>query len=297
MKKPRFTPRDVGRAVRWKRYPTDHGIEGVLLNVGGELSYVTVKTFSGTQMTVSPADLEFIDAAPVDRAPEPARVWAGRRERKPAEKVQPAREWVDSEKVKMNLAELICGDVNRLSYVPRYSTTFLIRSENVAEHTALVSLYCVFIARWVESNTPIKIDMGKLMVRAAIHDLEEVRSGDTNRTYKHYDQLLRTKMNEVSGELLAESIAKILPRDEGFTQRTLLEWQNSKDDSPEGRILSLADFLQALSFISREYALGNRSVTEPPVSLPHHFKELEEPSFDFLRPLVDQARRYITDTF
>ena len=198
---------------------------------------------------------------------------------------------------RLNIRELLTGDINRLAFVPRYSTTFLIRSENVAEHTAMVSIYCLMIARWVRKNTPLKIDLAKLLGRAAIHDLEEVRSGDVNRTYKHYDRTLHHRMNEVSEELLGESLSRVMQMDEGFVGWMLGGWREAKDNTPEGRILAFADMLQTVSFLSREWQLGNKTVIEPPVSLLHHFREMDSSNFDFLRPLVDQTWEFIQQTF
>lgn len=188
----------------------------------------------------------------------------------------------------LDLRELLGGDVSRLRYVKRWSTCRVINNESVAEHVAYVVLYCAMICTWVWDNTEVEVNEGKLLFRAAIHDIEETRTGDFPRTFKHSSPEFKAAVEKASAGHV-RGLFSALMTDESSVQAYVDSWEHAKDTTPEGCILEFADFLSALSFLIEERKMGNTTITQHTGALNNYLQRFTTERYNFLRPLVNQA--------
>lgn len=199
----------------------------------------------------------------------------------------------------LDIRELLTGDVNRLRYITRYSTSNLLHRENVAEHSYYVSLYAMLLCRWVNkqsvttgqlSSDPIVARELIVLQRCLLHDLDETRTGDFQRPFKYKNEKLRLAIEEAAGEEFVEAVRGIFPEDPIFAHQAHDSWRNAKDDTPEGAIVAFADYLSVMSHLYAEIKCANVSVMQHYKQLMEYTSKFDDSRFDFLRPLVDQVK-------
>lgn len=204
----------------------------------------------------------------------------------------------------LNIREMIDGHPVRLRYVHRYSTSRVSVPESVAEHSFFVALYCMFIGEWVIQMHPTDDErwepaqfMAELLQRALVHDLEEARSGDFPRSFKHSSEPLKAMLEHASQEAFAQVIEGVLDN-HVIKARYIAMWHNSKDSSFAGRVLEFADFLGVLSFMLQEgCANGHQVIMRHVADMRTYFDKFGEEDYDFIRPLVEQAGVIIRKLF
>jgi 5'-deoxynucleotidase YfbR-like HD superfamily hydrolase len=199
----------------------------------------------------------------------------------------------------LNIRELLDGRPSRLRYVFRYSTTRVQHPESVAEHSYFVVLYAMMIGRYIQlrdtrrqETTPIQ--MGVLLQKAAVHDLEEAVTGDFPREFKHSSDELKkmlTKAASIGFRQLAVAILDDDDPDYNMGAEKLIKlWETSKDDSLEGSIIEFVDFLSVLSYVMQEGATANNKIITRHIdSMEKYFAVFESSKYNFIRELVDQA--------
>lgn len=190
-------------------------------------------------------------------------------------------------KHELDVREMLRGDLVRLRYVDRYSTCRVNHRETVAEHSYFVTMYSVLIGQWYEFWHGNPLNWRKLMAKACIHDVEESRTGDWPRTFKHSDPNLGIELDRVAGIAIEQLCSRLV---QGQWQKQLaMTWQQSKDSSPEGRVVAFADFLSVLSYVIQEIESGNANAVEHIRNLQEYFSGFEAETYQFLRPLVTQT--------
>lgn len=208
----------------------------------------------------------------------------------------------------LNLKELLTGDPNRLRYVQRYSTCRVVHPDNVAEHMYYVTFYATMLARDIEfQQGREKFDYRKLMLRCVIHDLDEAVTGDVPRMFKHSTESTRQALHDGAKHMVTSLFAQLFlsnstrittTRDVLFDYVALLEhWETAKDNSYEGCLLELADFLSVLSFLVEERQTYNTSLQPHVESMLVYFKRFDHPDYNFLRPYLDQVATLMTEHF
>lgn len=192
----------------------------------------------------------------------------------------------------MNLKALLTGDVNRLRYVTRYSSIFTLHKENVAEHSFYVGFYAMIIGSELNYRCRVTagenyVDMGKLLSKALIHDLEESRTGDVTRSFKHSSEALRVLIEERSKSEVETAI-----QDLDLDSRHELQdyWNDSKDDSIEGRIIAFCDFLSVLSYMIFELNASNHTMWHQHETMIKYTQKFDDQKFDFIREWVNEAK-------
>ena len=148
----------------------------------------------------------------------------------------------------------------RLAHIMRYNTTPISIKESVAEHSYFVAFYAMLLCSYLKQNG-IERDVDELRVlkRALVHDMEEIISGDIITTFKYQDP----KFLELLGTLNSASIDKMLMELPTLTMIQMKnDWENSKDDSIEGLIVTVADKLSLLTYCIEQIKIGN-SYMEP----------------------------------
>lgn len=215
--------------------------------------------------------------------------------------------------MKLSIREMIDGGVARLRYTFRYSTSRVEHPESVAEHSYFVAFYCMLIAEWYKYNAvPVlskdeqdaglmveeELNETMLLKKAIMHDLEEARSGDFPRNFKHSSPELKQILDVAAERALIQLIEPLLEEPSGLNvgsvpnhvDRLIHYWTDAKDQSLEGRILEFADYLAVLGFLLQEGAHdGNRVIKQHVAEMNKYMAKFERPAFDFIRSLVQQA--------
>lgn len=165
--------------------------------------------------------------------------------------------------MKFNWHHVLAGEINRARYVERYGSFPHIHKESVAEHSYFVAFYSYLL--WLETDR--EADLGKILLRALVHDMEESVTGDMLRAVKYSSEGLKEAMDEAGRTLLDDILTHIeapaistegvrQERDETVELRR--EWENAKDRSLEGTIVAAADLLSVVSYAHIESQFGNR---------------------------------------
>lgn len=183
----------------------------------------------------------------------------------------------------MNMRQILTGEPIRLRYIKRFSICPRVHEESVAEH----SYYVAFIAMMIATDLKKaghKIDLGLLLSRALIHDLDEVFSGDFIRMFKHDNRAVKDAIDKTSHTMMLKFTAEYPA---GIT--LMRYWKDAKDSTVEGCILAFADFLSVVSYIWQEIHAGNVVMYS---HLPELFKfsdMFNAPEFSYLQSYHKQV--------
>ena len=142
----------------------------------------------------------------------------------------------------------------QLASIDRYSQTRLMNPESVLEHTGFVCFCSLMIGKELERAGEV-IDFGELMIKATVHDLEEVVTGDIACPTKYWDDRITREIKRVEREAGRKVLYDIDPSGELFTF-----WDTSKHDK-EGFIVALADKLAVVYKVNQEtMEFGNQTI-------------------------------------
>lgn len=205
----------------------------------------------------------------------------------------------------LSLHALLNGHVTRLRFVKRFNTVLVTHPETVAEHSYYVSLYAMLITRWYNCCTTKQYsgsvaDMGTVLQKCLLHDLDECRTGDFPRLFKYSDPVLKIALDHASNTAFREITGELYPDIDGSDMRTSLRviWEEAKDNEViEGRIVAFADYLAVLSFMYFENALSNPMMKDNRDSMVKYMLSFDKADFDFLRPLVEEAHAITQEVF
>ena len=90
--------------------------------------------------------------------------------------------------------------------------------ENDAEHSWSVALTCMLVASRVEKELEVKLDQLKMLKMALVHDLAEVKTGDT----KTWDETARADKESRERRALTDLLRR-LPEDLAVEMMALWE--------------------------------------------------------------------------
>lgn len=194
-----------------------------------------------------------------------------------------------------NLEQLLNGESNRLRYIERFSTCFKAHSESVAEHMYFTSWYSLVIGWWLLEHGE-ELDLQLLLSRAIVHDLEEARVGDLFRPFKHSTPELKKLIDEQSAVELEKVANPVLG--DSFAEHIRILWENAKNtESIEGCVLAFSDFLSVLGYMWQELSVHNSTIQEQRSNITEYFQEFQQPCYEPIRPLVEQARWCLQQMF
>lgn len=157
--------------------------------------------------------------------------------------------------VNVNIAELLSGSIHRMSHVFRYSSVPVIRRENVAEHTFYVAMYAYLIAQDLIQQG-YEVDLGVLLSRTLVHDLDESMTGDFLRYVKYGHPDLKKALDEVSMSMIDKMTTSL--RTGGSAVKK--SWSEAKADDIEGHIVQIVDLARVITYVWEEIQTGNRHV-------------------------------------
>lgn len=151
----------------------------------------------------------------------------------------------------------------QISSVRRFSTVFLAKDENIAEHSCAVALLCYTIYFDVLNNTSHSlpancledIDINLVMRHAILHDLDEIVTGDITRNTKYMNEEIHAAIDKTSTYAIA-FISKVFG--EHFNDINYKHCLNEKMAS----FIKAVDFLTVLYKIDWEISLGNNDIID-----------------------------------
>jgi putative hydrolase of HD superfamily len=159
-------------------------------------------------------------------------------------------------KLGVDVNNMMTGSIHRMSHVYRYSSVPVIRRENVAEHSWYVAFYSLIIAKDLIRRGH-EVDIGLLLERAMVHDLDESMTGDFLRGVKYGHPDLKRALDEISER-------EVLKMESDIGTKLLLSWSQAKSPTIEGDIVSVVDLARVLSYVFEEMKLGNMHVRDIP---------------------------------
>lgn len=195
----------------------------------------------------------------------------------------------------LSLDALLCGDVDRLRFISRFSTCNVIHKESVAEHSFYVAFYALQIGHWVTTvsiDRSVRFDV--LLGRALVHDIDESRTGDFYRPFKYSSDTLREHLEHAAG-LEVKGIFERLWEDSVPRSLMHAHWLFAKSADTEGCILAFADFLAVLSYMWTEVKVANHTMREHKESMRAYIQTFYAPKFEFLTPLVAEAEAILEE--
>lgn len=192
----------------------------------------------------------------------------------------------------LNLRYMLEGTPVRMRYTYRWATSRVVNRENVAEHSWFVAFYALCVTHWLWENHRIAgMDLVKfksnVLTCSVLHDIEECRTGDIHRPFKHSTQQIREAMESAGVEAARQVFGGLFGGNEKLPEEMLHDWNVSKCSSPEGRVVAFADILAVIAFCLQEGPDVVKALCLE--TLPNHFKKFQSSEYDFIRPLVNDA--------
>lgn len=214
---------------------------------------------------------------------------------------------------KVNLFErtILSNPVLRATEVVRYSGIETAKREDIMQHTSQVSLMSYFLALKLVELGETNLDIGELLEKALVHDIDETITGDIPRPTKYYSSGIYEgikEMAEVSAKLIVEKYVGV--EDKQLQQRVLDSLQECKAGAT-GVIIRVTDLLGVAYKCFEELALlGNYKFVKVANDALEYLKELvvelnshkesqtnllTDASLDYLIELVTDSRSVVCD--
>lgn len=191
-------------------------------------------------------------------------------------------------------AKLLNGNYRRVHHVMRFSSVPCIKPESVAAHTFNVAFIVRLIAEQIMTKEGKQIDIGMLLTRAIMHDLDESMTGDFVHVVKYQDPEVKKRLDKVGSKFMKGLLGEII----GNHKQLLQDWQNAKAPGLEGAILKVADYLSVQSYLIEEMRMGNRLISYLIPGLIGYLGEVREKYLglsDVLTQIVDDAVRILEE--
>ncbi|MFX3618587.1 MAG: HD domain-containing protein [Sporolactobacillus sp.] len=141
-----------------------------------------------------------------------------------------------------------------LEGIYRCPGVFKYQEHSVASHSFKVATIAQFLAT-VESENGQTVDWKTVYERAINHDYSELFTGDIKTPVKYALPKLRELFSQVEGSMTRDFLDNEFPTE--FHEIYQERFQEGKDDSLEGKILSVADKIDLLYEAFGEIQKGN----------------------------------------
>ena len=141
--------------------------------------------------------------------------------------------------------------IDSMSAITRYSQAHNITRESVLEHTAFVAIFSMSICARVGH------DPSTVLKRAAVHDIDEIITGDIPTTTKYANLEIQKAIREIEIKGAKKAITKLFTK---HGDHIFEYWDDAKDDTIDGWILRIADTGAVVYKMQQEASLGNRTL-------------------------------------
>lgn len=187
--------------------------------------------------------------------------------------------------------------LSNLETLVRAPGIFKYQKHSVAEHSFKVTQMAQFLGD-VEENKGNKVNWQSLYEKALNHDYNERFIGDIKTPVKYATPKLRSMLADVEDSLSESFVNTEIPSEFRSAYRRRLS--EGKDDTLEGKILSVADKIDLLYESFGEIQKGNPEATyeeiyKESLSTIVKFKELASVQYFLHEVLPDLLREKFTD--
>lgn len=170
----------------------------------------------------------------------------------------------------------------------RYSLMYQLKEESLADHIADVAVLSYMLTLRFNSYGE-NLNVGDVLEKAILHDLDEVLTGDIPRSTKYYSQEGLSAMRGVALDAITK-LAENLPGSDQLVDK----WKSAKSGK-EGAILVMADMLcVARKVITETKLLGNGYFLKVAYEMINNLNELKaELEQGELSSFNEQSKAYI----
>jgi 5'-deoxynucleotidase len=134
-----------------------------------------------------------------------------------------------------------------MAAITRWSQAYCLKEESVLEHTGFVAVYALRLAYKHDC------DIGEVMERAIVHDMEETITGDIPTPTKYSSPEMLAMISDLS-DAAAVDISRSV-----FFGCMYHPWKKAKMGDDPGYIIVLADIAAVVYKIWIEQSLGNHN--------------------------------------
>lgn len=181
--------------------------------------------------------------------------------------------------------ELINNPALNIDNTIRYSLMYQIKEESLSHHIAEVSILSYLTALKLNSYGE-NLDVGLILEKVILHDLDEVLTGDIPRSTKYYTE---EGLNAMRG-IADAAILRLASQLEGG-EKIVDKWRQAKKGK-EGMILELCDMLcVARKVVTEVKILGNGYFLKVAYEMVDNLKKLGQEDFS---EFGAESRNYIT---
>lgn len=181
--------------------------------------------------------------------------------------------------------ELINNPALNTDNTIRYSLMYQVKKEDLSHHITEVSLLSYFIALKLNENGE-NLDIGSILERVLLHDLDEVLTGDIPRSTKYYNPEGLHAMKMVA----EDAIKKLSDRLDG-AEEIVEKWRTAKEGK-EGMILVLSDMLcVARKVVTEVKLLGNGYFLKVAYEMLDNLAEVAQKDFSEFSPTSQEYIR------
>lgn len=165
--------------------------------------------------------------------------------------------------------ELLHGESRRLARTFRFNSTPVLRTENVAEHSWYVAYIGMHL--WTLCGRQgIHLDLGDILAKCILHDLDEALTGDIPRPFKYHTPKIRELLEDASNEIFTDYVDST-----AFPVELVDYWRDAKMDAT-GLVVKMADLVSVVSYATEEVRMGNALLKCKLGEVTRYMRELHE---------------------
>lgn len=178
--------------------------------------------------------------------------------------------------------------LERLSSVSRYCRDNPSQRESLLEHTGWVCTLSMHIATHLRQNGDF-VDVGEMLSKAVLHDIEEGLTGDISGPSKHYSPLLSDEVKEMESDAVVCWMGFLDIHDRQYHAL----WNNAKnEETMSGAIVKIADYLSVVYKIWVEASMrGNKGFKRVAKELLVYSPQQDSWTYD----ISDKSNKFLDD--
>jgi len=146
--------------------------------------------------------------------------------------------------------------IRGLMNIKRYQNKFRFKKRSIAEHEWSVARIAHGLALWHNEFNENKVDVGDVIQRALLHDSIKLYTGDIQANVMEVTPNMRQAFDEVKQICFETKFQKLVPESWRTLFRDKLLY--AKDESLEGKIFTVANYIDILLECTEEIRLGNK---------------------------------------
>lgn len=176
----------------------------------------------------------------------------------------------------MNILKIISAS-SALSCMMRYSQTHLNKTESVLEHIGFVSFFSCLIGTELNSTIGEEyIDIGSLLQKAVLHDIDEIVTGDIPRPTKYFNEETRNTFEKIEKAGIKRLLINLELDNSELGEILESYWENSKEGE-DGCIIAIADLAAVVYKVWEETIVGHNHMMIPhSINLINYLKSIEQ---------------------